>query len=342
MARSDLFMNPPQIPGTPHVWPPFLKTQESGLVLANLLAWLMILVLDPQHNFASLDSARLLLREAVTLGIFSIGAAIVIIAGGIDLSLGSMIAFTGVVCAMLLRTLGGERLAAHQPLPFWILTVSILVTLLVGVCVALFHTFLIVKLDLPPFIATLGTLAGLRSLAKVLCNDAKIPANDEGFRALYTVWWVPILIFIVVALSAALLMRRTTVGRHLYALGGNEEAARLSGLGIARLKIVAYSAAALLSTVVGILYAARQGQGDAESAVGYELNAIAAAVVGGCNLRGGAGTITGTILGVTFLTIVVNGIANVIKVDSTQWEGLVMGIVLILAVAINRFRRERD
>ena len=103
---------------------------------------------------------------------------------------------------------------------------------------------------------------------------------------------------------------------------------------------MAYSAAASLSTVVGILYAARQGQGDAESAVGYELNAIAAAVVGGCSLRGGAGTVAGTVLGVTFLTIVVNGIANVIKVDSTQWEGLVMGIVLILAVAINRFRKE--
>ncbi len=335
-------MNAPRIPASSRFWPPFLRTQESGLILANLLAWLMILALDPQHNFASLDSARLLLREAVTLGIFSIGAAIVIIAGGIDLSLGSMIAFAGVVCAMLLRTLGGEHLTLHQSLPSWILVVSIILTLLTGLCVGLFHTLLIVKLDLPPFIATLGTLAGLRSLAKVLCNDAKIPANEESFRALYTVWWVPILIFIVVALTAILLMRRTTVGRHLYALGGNEEAARLSGLSVGRLKIIAYSAATLLSTVVGILYAARQGQGDAESAVGYELNAIAAAVVGGCSLRGGAGTITGTILGVTFLTIVVNGIANVIKVDSTQWEGLVMGIVLILAVAINRFRKEKE
>lgn len=335
-------MNPTRVSGTRSTWPPFLKTQEFGLLLANLLAWLLILTLDPQHNFASLDSARLLLREAVTLGIFSIGAAMVIIAGGIDLSLGSVIAFTGVVCAMLLRTLGAESLTAHQPLPFWILAVSILMTLLTGLCVGVFHTLLIIKLDLPPFIATLGTLAGLRSLAKVLCNDAKVPANNEAFRALYTVWWVPALIFVVVAMGAVLLMRRTAVGRHLYALGGNEEAARLSGLNVSRLKIMAYSAAALLSTIVGILYAARQGQGDAESAVGYELNAIAAAVVGGCNLRGGAGTITGTVLGVTFLTIVVNGIANVIKVDSTQWEGLVMGIVLILAVAINRFRKEKD
>ena len=183
-------------------------------------------------------------------------------------------------------------------------------------------------------------MAGLRSLAKVLSNDEKISANNDTFRALYTVWWVPALIFLLVAIGAALLMRRTVPGRHLYALGGNEEAARLSGLRIGRLKATAYSLAALLSSVAGILYAARQGQGDAESAVGYELSAIAAAVVGGCNLRGGQGTIAGTILGVTFLTIVVNGIANVIKVDSTQWEGLVMGLVLILAVAVNRLKRE--
>ena len=317
-----------------------LASQEFGLILANLTAWLAILLLDPQHNFASVDSARLLLREGVLLGIYAIGAAIVIVAGGIDLSTGSVIAFSGVVCAMLLRAFGGESLAAHQPLPVWVIGTAILLTLGVGLFIGLFHTLLIRKLDLPPFIATLGTLAGLRSLAKVLSNDEKISANNDTFRALYTVWWVPALIFLLVAIGAALLMRRTVPGRHLYALGGNEEAARLSGLRIGRLKGTAYSLAALLSSVAGILYAARQGQGDAESAVGYELSAIAAAVVGGCNLRGGQGTIAGTILGVMFLTIVVNGIANVIKVDSTQWEGLVMGLVLILAVAVNRLKRE--
>jgi ribose/xylose/arabinose/galactoside ABC-type transport system permease subunit len=320
-------------------WKSTLASQEFGLVLANIVAWLAILILDPQHNFASVGSARLLLREGVLLGIYAIGAAIVIIAGGIDLSIGSVIAFTGVVCAMLLRAFGGESLTAHEPLSLWVIALSVLLTLVVGVLIGLFHTLLIIKLDLPPFIATLGTLAGLRSLAKVLSNDEKISANNDAFRALYTVWWVPALIFLVVVFGVGLLMRWTKAGRHLYALGGNEEAARLSGVSIGRLKATAYALAALLSACVGILYAARQGQGDAESAVGYELSAIAAAVVGGCNLRGGQGTVSGTVLGVAFLTIVVNGIANVIKVDSTQWEGLVMGIVLILAVAVNRLRK---
>jgi ribose/xylose/arabinose/galactoside ABC-type transport system permease subunit len=323
-------------------WLSCANTQEFGLVLANVIAWLAILGLDPQHNFASVDSARLLLREGVVLGIFAIGAAVVIVAGGIDLSIGSVIAFTGVVCAMLLRTFGGEALAAHQPLPAWVLVSSVLLTLLTGLAVGAFHTLLIVKLDLPPFIATLGSLAGLRSLAKVLSNDAKIPANNDAFRALYTVWWVPTLIFVSVAVGIALLMRYTAAGRHLYALGGNEEAARLSGLSIGRLKMTAYCVTAGLASIVGILYSARQGQGDSESAVGYELSAIAAAVVGGCNLRGGRGSVLGTILGVIFLTIVVNGIANVIKVDSTQWEGLIMGAVLVIAVALNQLRRERN
>lgn len=211
-------------------WKSALASQEFGLILANLVAWLAILLLDPQYNFASIDSARLLLREGVLLGIYAIGAAIVIVAGGIDLSTGSVIAFSGVVCALLLQAFGGESLAAHQPLPFWVIVTAIVLTLFVGLLIGLFHTVLIRNLDLPPFIATLGTLAGLRSLAKVLSNDAKISANNDTFRALYTVWWVPALIFLLVAIGAALLMRRSVAGRHLYALGGNEEAARLSGL----------------------------------------------------------------------------------------------------------------
>src|SRR6185295_17802660 len=179
-------------------WKSALASQECGLILANLVAWLAILLLDPQHNFASVDSARLLLREGVLLGIYAIGAAIVIVAGGIDLSTGSLIAFSGVICAMLLRAFGGERLAAHQPLPFGVIAAAILLTLVVGLLVGLFHTLLIRKLDLPPFISTLGTLAGLRSLAKVLSNDEKISANNDTFRALYTVWWVPALIFLLV------------------------------------------------------------------------------------------------------------------------------------------------
>ena len=196
--------------------------------------------------------------------------------------------------------------------------------LLVGV----FHAVLITRLGLPPFIATLGTLIGLRSLGRVIAQaqvsqrqsrrvGPRFPSlfnatwtwHIPGFELAIKVRWVPLCVFLVVAAGAAVLMKRTVLGRHLYALGGNEEAARLSGIRTDRLKYVAYCIGALCSGLAGILYAAREGQGNSTNmGMGYELNAIAAAVVGGASLRGGVGTMSGTILGALFLTLVVNGI----------------------------------
>jgi ribose/xylose/arabinose/galactoside ABC-type transport system permease subunit len=217
---------------------------------------------------------------------------------------------------------------------------------------------LITRLDLPPFIATLGTLIGLRSLGRVIAqwlyNSDKIAVPAPDFRALYNatwtwsipgitgplqVRWVPLCVFLFVAVGAVVLMRRTILGRHLYALGGNEEAARLSGIRTDRLKYVAYCLGAVCSGLAGILYAAREGQGNSTNmGMGYELNAIAAAVVGGASLRGGVGTMSGTILGALFLTLVVNGIPNIIKIESTLYEGIIVGVVVILAVAVNQIR----
>lgn len=317
----------------------FWTTSEFGLALAIVAAYVAVLALDPQRGFASPDGLRLLLRETVMLGIFAIGAAIVIIAGGIDLSIGSVIAFTGVVCATILRALV-EKVEPGQLGMFFVLVAVIALTLLVGLAIGTLHALLITRLGLPPFVATLSTLVGLRSAARVLAGGAKVPANFPEFRYLFTNSWIPVSVFVVVAVGMGIVMRRTVLGRHLYALGGNEAAARLSGLRTDRLKWIAYSASALLATVAGILYAARQGQGDADTiGVAYELNAIAAAVVGGCSLRGGVGTVTGTVLGATFLTLVVNGISMVIKKDATLWEGVVVGSVVVLAVAVNTWRR---
>jgi ribose/xylose/arabinose/galactoside ABC-type transport system permease subunit len=229
-------------------------------------------------------------------------------------------------------------------------------TLAAALLVGVLHALLITRLDLPPFIATLGTLIGLRSLGRVIAQSLygsdKIAVPAPDFRALYNAtWklagigggvqirWVPLCVFLVVAVGAIVLMRRTILGRHLYALGGNEEAARLSGIRTDRLKYVAYCLGAVCSGMAGILYAAREGQGNSTNmGMGYELNAIAAAVVGGASLRGGVGTMSGTILGALFLTLVVNGIPNIIKIESTLYEGIVVGVVVILAVAVNQLR----
>ena len=331
---------------------------EIWLLLANLIVYFGVYFGDKQHNFGSPGSLQLLVSETTMLGIFAIGTTIVIISGGIDLSVGSVIAFSSIIFTIVLKQLAPAAIQAKSDVGPAVLLAAIAATLVAAVLVGILHATLITRLGLPPFIATLGTLIGLRSLGRVIAqalyHSDKIAVSAPDFRALFNAtwtWtipgielalkirWIPLCVFLVVATAAAILMKRTILGRHLYALGGNEEAARLSGIRTDRLKYVAYSIGALCSGLAGILYAAREGQGNSTNmGMGYELNAIAAAVVGGAGLRGGVGTMSGTILGALFLTLVVNGIPNIIKIESTLYEGIIVGVVVILAVAVNQIR----
>ncbi len=300
----------------------------------------------PWESFSSgYNIQENLLHEVAIWGLYAMGAAIVIIAGGIDLSTGSVIAFTGVLFALWPEYLA--KLGRWTGLPFpaaagfspAVLALSILLTLVVGFCIGLFHTLLITRLALPPFVATLATLVGFRSAAKALAGRP-IPISDDTVRALGNGLGWTVAVFAVVAVLLALVLHRTITGRHLYALGGNESAARLSGLSTTRLKLVAYATSGMLSALAGIMLANMAGSGDFRSAAGYELKAIAAAVVGGSSLRGGAGTIVGTLLGVLLLRMVINAIGFIFKgQDPNTWEGIVVGVVLILAVGLNNLLR---
>jgi ribose/xylose/arabinose/galactoside ABC-type transport system permease subunit len=334
---------------------------EVWLLLANLVVYLAVYFGDKQHNFGSSESLLLLSTETTMLGIFAIGTTIVIISGGIDLSVGSVIAFSSIVFTIVLKQLAPAAVAAKGGAGPGVLLAATAATLAAALLVGVFHAVLITRVGLPPFIATLGTLIGLRSLGRVIAqalyHSDKVAVSAPDFRALFNatwswhlpgfehavkVRWVPLCVFLVVAAGAAVLMKRTVLGRHLYALGGNEEAARLSGIRTDRLKYVAYCIGAVCSGLAGILYAAREGQGNSTNmGVGYELNAIAAAVVGGASLRGGVGTMSGKILGALFLTLVVNGIPHIIKIESTLYEGIIVGVVVILAVAVNQIRGRR-
>ena len=329
------------------------------MLVANVVVFLAVLLLDPMHNFKSPASLQLLLTETTLLSIFAIGSTIVIISGGIDLSVGSVIAFSGVVFTILIRQMAPEAIQAKTDVGLPVLAMAASLTIVAALLVGELHAALITRLGLPPFIATLGTLIGLRSLGRVIAQrmyrSDKVAVAAPDFRHLYNstvncdlsflgvnfpIRWVPLVVFLLVAIGTTILLQRTVVGRHLYALGGNEQAARLSGIRTDRLKLLAYCLGALLSGIAGILCAAREGQGNSQTmGVGYELNAIAAAVVGGCSLRGGAGTVAGTVLGALFLTLVINGIPHIIKIDSSLYEGIIVGVIVILAVAINQFRR---
>jgi ribose/xylose/arabinose/galactoside ABC-type transport system permease subunit len=323
----------------------WLRAPEWGLVAGILAVLALIYVLEPQHNFFATYSRLTLIHQVALFGILSIGAALVIIAGGIDLSVGAVVALASVVVSKLMTEwLPGARASggAGPPSPT-LIAAAIALTLLMGLAIGLMHAFMINQLRLPPFIATLATMAGLRSVATILSNNRSINVSFHEFRFLGSDRWFTVSIFTGVAVAASIMMGWTVLGRHLYALGGNEMAARLSGLHTRRLKAVAYGLSGMLAALAGILFTGKSGQGQATMGVAYELYAITAAVVGGCSLSGGVGSIRGTVLGLILIQIVIKGTGLLPwRIDSTQVEGLVLGSVVVLAVAFNqRFRIRR-
>ncbi|HMF13290.1 MAG TPA: ABC transporter permease, partial [Gemmataceae bacterium] len=233
------------------------------MLLAIVVVLVATTLFDSQHTYLRnpRPSAVDILRQTSMLGIFAIGSAIVIIAGGIDLSSGSMITFSGTICASLMMLMAPEAMTRNQPLGTWVIVVACTAAIFSGFLVGSLHAWLITVVGLPPFVATLATLVGLRSLSRALVayvnkGSTQIPIFDVGFRYLATSVWIPAVLCIVLAVLFWLVMSRTVVGRHLYALGGNENAAKLSGIRTDRLKWLAYCISAMLSAVAGILHVA--------------------------------------------------------------------------------------
>jgi ribose/xylose/arabinose/galactoside ABC-type transport system permease subunit len=329
-----------------------LQRTEWALLLAIAVVVLLATLLDEQHDYwhNPRASAVVILRQTALLGIFALGSAIVIITGGIDLSSGSVIAFSGTVCAAIMVELAPGAMVRGEPVGAGVIAAAIAGTLVVGLLIGSLHAWLITVVDLPPFVATLATLVGLRSFGRALAETVTLPVYhqqkyqiellDESFRYLATSVWIPVVVFAGLALLLWGLMGRTVIGRHLHALGGNEQAARLSGIRTDRLKWLAYCISAVLSSVAGILYVADQAVAAPQTlGQGYELNAIAAAVVGGCSLQGGVGTIPGTVLGALFLRTVIDGVARIIKTGANVYEGLIVGVVVVVAVALTQVRQ---
>jgi ribose/xylose/arabinose/galactoside ABC-type transport system permease subunit len=318
------------------------KAPEWALGAGILAVLLVIYALDRDGAFYQSYSLKTMFHRVALFGVLAVGAGVVIIAGGIDLSTGAVVSLSSVVSAKLLTE--WLRNASSPPPSPALIALAIGLTVLMGTSIGLGHALMINLLRLPPFIATLATMAGLRSLATVLCQNKTITVRFAGYRALGKEPWIALSIFACVAVFMSILMGWTVLGRHLFALGGNETAARLSGLRTHRLKMFAYATAGTLSALGGVLFTGFSGQGDSRMGTAYELTAITAAVVGGCSLSGGVGSIRGTVLGLLLTQIVLKGtgILTPRGIDSTQIEGLVLGTVVLVAVAFNqRFRRGR-
>jgi ribose/xylose/arabinose/galactoside ABC-type transport system permease subunit len=327
-----------------------LRRSEGALLLAILIAVILTAVIDANHSYWTrpLDSLRDIARNTAMLGIFALGAAVVIIAGGIDLSSGSMIALSTTVCASTMLTLATAEMVGFKPVGAGVVAAGCAASLLAGFLVGTLHTWLITAVRLPPFIATLATLVGLRSLARALASSAtaallptknsQINVYDPMFKFVRENVWIPVAVFAVLAVATWILLTRTVLGRHIHALGGNEQAARLAGIRTDSVKWFAYCFGAMTAALAGLFYVANESvAAPANQARGHELNAIAAAVVGGCSLSGGVGTVPGTVLGTVFLRVVIDAVSKVIKTEAEIYEGLIVGVVVVIAVTFSQF-----
>ncbi|MBU0929069.1 MAG: ABC transporter permease [Spirochaetes bacterium] len=269
-----------------------------------------------------------ILRQVSIIGIVSMGMTMVIILGGIDLSVGSGLALVGVVSSLL---------AKDPALPLFVPVVAGIAT---GGAVGLFNGVVIAKGRIVPFIVTLGTMTMARGLAFILAKGMPVGGLAEKFFIIGsgTVLGVPFLVVLFFAVFGlmAVVMRRTVLGRHVYAIGGNETAALASGIDVDRTKIAAYTILGLLVGVAGVVLASRIKSGQPAVASGYELDAIAACVIGGVSFLGGIGGAAGTLLGTLIIGVINNGL-DLLNVQ-TFYQQIIKGAIIIVAVLMDRKR----
>ena len=320
-----------------------LSSVELKLIFSWLLVVAVTMALDTNHTYwdSPSDAAQVVLRQTVLLGFFALGSAIIIISGGIDLSSGSVIAMSATVFGSLMIVLDPDGFRQGHVSSVAVI-LAIAGTLLVGAMIGTLHAWLITSVGLPPFVATLATLVGLRSFGRGLTptltgGKSQIDFPDAALRdTLKDVTSISIL-FVLFALALWILMSRTVTGRHLQAMGGNEQAAKLSGIRTDRMKWLAYVIGAVSASIVGIIMFADSGSAKPDAmARGYELNAIAASVIGGCSLQGGVGTIPGTILGCLFLRTIIDAVQKIVGAGSDVYEGMIVGIVVVVAVTFSQ------
>lgn len=307
---------------------------SAAVVLALEFAFFSI-VLAPSgggsHTFANLDNVALILKYSSIYGIGAIGAALVIGAGGIDLSAGSVIALAAVVT-------GNLFVGQHWPLP-----VAAMCGVLTGTTFGIIATLLVVRVALPPFIATLGTMGIARGLAFLITEgrfydlSARIPA-DMTIVGL-PVAALPAALLLVLTIAFEIVLERTALGRHILATGGNETAARYAGLHIGRIKGFVYIVSATLAATSGVVLAIVQGQGKADLATGYELDIIASAVVGGASLSGGRSSVLGAVIGSLIFGVLRNALTQI--PGGTFADRLILGVAVLVIVVLDRMASQR-
>ncbi len=304
---------------------------KLGAILGLAIVFLLFSLLRP-HTFMRVDNMQLILLQTAVVGIAALGMTMIIVSGGIDLSVGSNIALSSVAVALLL---------GHGLPP--------VVAIAGGIATGAFCGFLIglmvTKLDLMPFIVTLGMWGAIRGAAKGLAHDQTVNAPETWINGLLNTlpddkkWMLfppGVWLLLVLAVGVSALLRYTRFGRHIFAIGSNEGTARLCGVAVEPSKIAIYTLASAFAGLAGVLQFSYLTQGDPTTAEGYELSVIAAVVIGGASLTGGQGTILGTLIGALIMTMVGNGC---VKMGMANWvQQIITGAIIVAAVTLDRYR----
>jgi ribose transport system permease protein len=297
--------------------------QRFGLVIAFVILSMVLTALSDQ--FLTLSNARNILRQSSINGIISVGMTMVILTAGIDLSVGSVLALTGVVVADLVQR-------------GWATPGALAAVLALGGLVGVVSGLITTKTRVPPFIVTLGMMTIARGLALIYTGGGPITGLPEDFRFIGTGFVGPVPMPIVIAglvfLFGYMLLARTKAGEYIYAIGDNKVAARVSGVPIDRYITLVYAICGLLTALASAILVARLNGGQPSAGYGFEFDAIAAVVVGGTSLAGGEGTVVGTLLGVLFMEVLKNGL-NILNV-SPFYQQVVKGGVIALALLLHR------
>ncbi len=303
---------------------------EQLLAFAGLIVIVVFFAVANEH-FRTFSNLTAILFATVVIGVLALGTTFVIITGGIDLSIGTGMTLSAVMSGVFLINLN---------LP---LGLGLLLTVLVGGLIGLVNGFNVAILGLPPFIATLAMMLVAQGLALVISHSAPIYFDVlPQFSELSTGEIIPkvpnaVIVLLLLAVVAGILLSRTVFGRYTFAIGSNEEATRLSGINTRKWKLLIYSVAGMFTGVAGIMISARLGSAQPATGQGYELQAIAAVVIGGTSLTGGKGSILGTIIGALIISVLNNGLS--IMSIPQEWQNVILGIVILGAVVSDMARK---
>ena len=305
-----------------------LKNEQFTLVLTLLVLSIIMTMLS--DKFLTSGNLINILRQVSQYGICAIGMTMVILLGGIDLSVGSVQALAGVTAVYVLNQTGSIVLA-------------VIAGIVTGALIGLINSLIITKMNISPLICTLGTMSIISGVSLVATKAVSIPVSDKAYMNLgigrIGPFPIPVVILLILIIVFYFVLNHTVFGRYIYAIGGNRDSADLAGIPVKKVIIITYIVAGMLTGLAAVILSARMGSGQPSAGTGFEMSVIAAVIIGGVSLSGGRGSLVGAMIGVLTLYVLTNGM--VLLDISSFWQDIMRGVLIILAVFVDARRRQQ-